>query len=134
VLISLILNTTCWGAAMLDILELEAEVRPNPRAAMAGESATQGCPGFNRSQWKLKSVDRAFMPDQAAIAGDWYNCGVYVIVLMDLISSDLPLMFDHSDIENCRKKICLEIVDLKEMGVDRQTEDSDYESDIDENP
>jgi Ulp1 protease family, C-terminal catalytic domain len=123
--------TTFRFAAMLDFLECEAEVRPNPRATKAGESASLGCSTFKRSEWKLKSADRASMPDQSALVGDIYNCGVYVIVLMDFISSDLPLLFDHSDIEMCRKKICLEIVDLKELGVDL-LEDSDCGSDDDD--
>jgi len=98
--------------AMLDCLEREAVVRPNPRAGRPNEPDSMGCAGFNRAKWKLHCIDRQSMPGQ--VLGDSYNCGVYVITLMDLISADLPLLFDHDDIELCRKRLCLHIIDMKD--------------------
>ena len=44
---------------------------------------------------------------------DSTSCGVYVLAIADLLASDLPLNnFSHLDVNEFRKKICLDILNI----------------------
>ena len=110
----------------MNFIEQEATVRANPLRHKPGQPDELGCADFVRSQWTLRSATAEEMPGQ----DDVFNCGVFVIMLMDLISLELPLLFDATDIELCRKKICLYVIDL--MTIDLTDDDYDEIADDDD--
>jgi hypothetical protein len=47
---------------------------------------------------------------------------------MDLISAELPLLFDATDIDLCRKKIALHIIDLMDADMDGHNDYADVDN------
>lgn len=60
---------------------------------------------FDCDEWELISYDRG-LPTQE----NSYDCGVFVIMYADYISSGLPLTFTQHHVDLFRKKMCLHIL------------------------
>jgi hypothetical protein len=109
---------------LLNFIEQEAAVRPNPLYGRPGQPAMLGCADCDKSKWRLTTACADDMPGQV----DGFNGGVYVIMLMDLISAELPLLFDATDIDLCRKKIALHIIDLMDADMDGHNDYADVDN------
>ncbi len=83
--------------------KLEASEVPIPNAAI-DQAVQVRRDQFNVAEWKL--VSRTHNPMQT----NTFDCGVFVILFMDLLMLGVPLVFGSADISLIRRKLTLEIL------------------------
>ena len=83
--------------------KLEASEVPIPNAAI-DQAVQVRRDQFNVAEWKL--ISRTHNPMQT----NTLDCGVFVILFMDLLMLGVPLVFGSADISLIRRKLTLEIL------------------------
>ena len=87
------------GSAYFDIILRDLEDESKRDAALDKEPWV-----FGRRRWKCIN---AKTPQQI----NGYDCGVFVIQLIDLISLDIPLLFGQADMQVVRRRLLASIFD-----------------------
>jgi len=80
------------------------EVLVAPMTSTVDEEVQAKTDEFKAGKWKI--ISRTHNPMQS----NTYDCGVFVILFMDLIMLGVPLMFGCGDIALTRRRLTLEIL------------------------
>jgi len=76
-----------------------------------GPAPAESASMFKKSDWKID--DQCHNPKQE----NGYDCGVFLILFMDMLMLSLPLMFGSDDISLTRKKLTMVLLRRKEASV-----------------